>query len=297
LDAFTPVRDCGHSPPKLLDKDGGGWSKENVFELEGHLLLAFEEQEKSSLYTAPNSPQPVRYTEQSHPQIDQEDKQGRTSYSSLEELRHDSLLRVQDQEEELQEQQQQQEVAADATREGEEDDDDTNRHWRGIQGEKRPRAEEAEEKVNSSSTADGDNDKGLQLAKRRQLSSPHDSAPLKQNRKVYSRRLEGPASSRCNSQLESQKSSSPSPIGDEEPTSDTSTAYHNPESSGDSYEKSSRDNVKRRKLCSVPAYKGLTPQPQNVIPPSATQLEVTSRCNNQPESWQSSSLPLLVVRS
>jgi len=88
LAAFTPVRDCGHSPhhqigkpdndrntrrtseelaphspPKLSDEDGGGWSEENVFELKGHLLLAFEEQEKSSSATAPSSPQPVRYTE------------------------------------------------------------------------------------------------------------------------------------------------------------------------------------------------------------------------------------------
>lgn len=141
--AFTPVPDCGYSPhhqigkpdnnrntrrtseelapyspPKLLDEDGGGWSEENAFELEGHLLLAFEEQEKSSSATAPSSLQPVRYTEQSHPQIDQEDEQGGTSYSSLEVLRHDSPLCIQDQEEELQEQQLQQEVAANATREG-----------------------------------------------------------------------------------------------------------------------------------------------------------------------------------
>src|SRR5436190_24352103 len=93
----------------------------------------------------------------------------------------------------------------------------------GNRGEKRRRAEEVEEKVNSSGTADGDNDEGLRLAKRRQLSSPHDGAPLKRNREVHYRRLEGPASSRCDSQSESQKSSSPSPIGDKEPTSDTST--------------------------------------------------------------------------
>src|SRR5438045_959404 len=72
-------------------------------------------------------------------------------------------------------------------------------------------------------------------------------------------------------------------------TSDTSVAYHNPQSSGDSHEKSSGDDVKWQKLCSAPAHKGLTPQPQNVTPPSATQLEVTSRCNNLPESWKSCS--------
>jgi len=42
--------------------------------------------------------------------------------------------------------------------------------------------------------------------------------------------------------------------------------------------------AKRRKLRSAPAHEGLTPQPQNLTPPSATQLEVTSRCDNQLES-------------
>jgi hypothetical protein len=44
-----------------------------------------------------------------------------------------------------------------------------------------------------------------------------------------------------------------------------------------------------RKLRSAPAHEGLTPQPQNLTPPSATQLEVISRCYNQPESRKSSS--------
>lgn len=66
-------------------------------------------------------------------------------------------------------------------------------------GEQRTR----EEKANSSGTADGDNDEGLRLAKQRQLSSPRDGPPLKRNREVYSRRLEGPASSRCDNQSES----------------------------------------------------------------------------------------------
>jgi hypothetical protein len=33
--------------------------------------------------------------------------------------------------------------------------------------------------------------------------------------------------------------------------------------------------AKRQKQRSAPAYKGLTPQPQNLTPPSATQLEAT----------------------
>jgi hypothetical protein len=38
-------------------------------------------------------------------------------------------------------------------------------------------------------------------------------------------RLEMPASSRCDNQPESRKSSSPSPTGNEEPTSDAGAAY------------------------------------------------------------------------
>lgn len=56
------------------------------------MLLAFEEQEKSSSATAPSSLEPPRcYTKQSYPQIDE---QGRTSYSSLEGLRLGSPLLV-----------------------------------------------------------------------------------------------------------------------------------------------------------------------------------------------------------
>ena len=42
--------------------------------------------------------------------------------------------------------------------------------------------------------------------------------------------------------------------------------------------------AKRRKLRLAPAHEGLTPLPQNLTPPLATQLEVTSRCVSQPES-------------
>jgi hypothetical protein len=99
-----------HTLPKPLDEDGGGESRENVSELEMDMLLAFKEQEKSSSATAPSSPQPPRcYTEQLHPQIDQEHEQGETSHSRLKELGFCSPPRNQDQdEEEPQEQQQQQ---------------------------------------------------------------------------------------------------------------------------------------------------------------------------------------------
>jgi hypothetical protein len=242
---------------KPLDEDGGGGSEGNVSELERDMLLAFEEQEKSSSATAPSSPQPPRrYTEQSHPRIDQEHEQGGTSYSSLEGLRHDSPLPVCPQEPSLYRfsEQLQDQICY--------DDDDGDGDGDHISCDKLE-AEEAEEKGNSSGAADGDNEdddddynndqvgdnnEGLQLAKRRQLSSPHDGPPLKRNREVHlqlphngllrsppnpdrSRAasvpawLERPASSRCNNQPESQKSSSPSPMGDEEPTSNTGAAY------------------------------------------------------------------------
>jgi hypothetical protein len=247
----TSEEPAPHSLPKPLDEDGGGGSEENVSELERDMLLAFEEQEKSSSATAPSSPQPPhRYTEQSHPRIDE---QSGTSYSSLEGLRHGSPLPVCPREpsayrfsEQLQDQIYQ------------DDDDGDGDHISRDQSE----AEKAEEKGNSSGAADGDNedddddynndqvgdnDEGLRLAKRRQLSSPHDGPPLKRNRKVHFQlphngllrsppnpdrsraasvpaRLKRPASLRCDNQPESRKSSS-SPTGDEEPTSNAGAAY------------------------------------------------------------------------
>jgi hypothetical protein len=147
-------------------------------------------------------------------------------------------------------------------REGEEDGDNDDREQQEKQGGKQQQVEEVEEKANNSSAVNsdnkdddddynnqvGDNYEGLQLAKRRQLSSPYDSPPLKWNHKVHFQRpynsllrsppnpdksyaalvparLKRPTSSRCDNQLESRKSSSPSPIGDEEPTSNASAAY------------------------------------------------------------------------
>ena len=130
-----------HSLPKPLDEDGGGDSVENVSDLERDMLLAFEEQEKSSSATALSSPQPpCRYTEQSSPQIDQEDDQGDTSHNRL---GYSSPLCEQDHGEELQEQhlqQQQQEVAVQAMREDDDDDDD----WEQ-RGEKQRHQDEIEQ--------------------------------------------------------------------------------------------------------------------------------------------------------
>lgn len=72
------------------------------------------------------------------------------------------------------------------------------------------------------------------------------------------------------------------------------SGFHHSKSSGDGRDTSSENDedprpVKRRKLRLAPAHEGLTPRPQNLTPPSATQLEVTSRCDNQPESRKSSS--------
>jgi hypothetical protein len=110
------------------------------------MLLAFEEQEKSSSATALSSLQPpCYYTEQSSPQIDQEDDQGDTSHGRLDELGYGSPLREQDHsEEEPQEQrpQQQQEVAVQAVREEDDDDDDDDGEQRG---EKRRHQDEIEQ--------------------------------------------------------------------------------------------------------------------------------------------------------
>jgi hypothetical protein len=92
--------------------------KESVSELERDVLLAFEEQEKSSSATIPSSPRPSRRsTEPSHPRIDQTHDQSGTSYGRLEELGYGSPLDSQDQVGGPQEQQQQQEVGVEAMRE------------------------------------------------------------------------------------------------------------------------------------------------------------------------------------
>jgi hypothetical protein len=90
----TSAEPAPHSLPKPLGEDGGGGSEEKVSELERDMLLAFEEQEKSSAIVLSSPQPPRRYTEQSHPLIDQEHEQGGTSYSSLEGLRHGPPLPV-----------------------------------------------------------------------------------------------------------------------------------------------------------------------------------------------------------
>jgi hypothetical protein len=119
-----------------LDENGGGGSEEKtVSELEKDLLLAFEEQEKPSLAPAPSSPHRPS-AEQLHPQIDWEHDQEHDQSGRLEELKHSTPLRSQDQEEEPEEQQQQQEVVIEAIREEEDDGDNKERE---PQGEKHQR--------------------------------------------------------------------------------------------------------------------------------------------------------------
>jgi hypothetical protein len=140
------------SLPELLDKDYGGEGYDNVSELERDLLLAFEELEESSLATAPNFPQSHRRNiEQSHPRIDQEYEQGRTSSSSLEGFGHGSPLPNQDQDQEeeefyvQQQEQQQQEVAANAIWERVDNSNGDDRQQPEKQGEKRRRQDGTEE--------------------------------------------------------------------------------------------------------------------------------------------------------
>ncbi len=103
------------------------------------MLLAFEEQEKPSSASDPSSPRPHRQsTKPPHPQIDQEDDQGGSSYGRLDELGYGTLLREQDYGEEELQDQQQQEVAVQAMRE----DDDNDKEQRG---EKRRHQDEVEQ--------------------------------------------------------------------------------------------------------------------------------------------------------
>jgi hypothetical protein len=71
---------------------------------------------------------------------------------------------------------------------------------------------------------------------------------------------------------------------------ESSSIYHS-EGGGNGRNTSSKDSedLQPAKLRSAPAYECLTPRPQNLTPPSATQLEVTSRCDSQLEFQKSSS--------
>jgi hypothetical protein len=107
-----------HSLLATLYEDGGGKKDANVSKLGINLLLAFEEQEMSSLATATGSPRPHHHpAELSQLQIYPEHDQSGTGYGRFEELGHDSLLHYQDHDEDrLQEQ----EVAVEVMKE---DDD------------------------------------------------------------------------------------------------------------------------------------------------------------------------------
>ena len=141
---------------------------------------------------------------------------------------------------EQQQRQQRQEVATDAIREGEGDNDDV-KEQRGKQGEKRRHQDRTEEVSNDIQQSEGSdcshntNDEDVeddedneepQPAKRRKLPSAptHEGLPQPHSLTPPSAtQLE--VTSRCDNQPESQKSSSPFPTGDEEPTSNTGAAY------------------------------------------------------------------------
>jgi len=144
------------------------------------MLLAFEEQEKSSSATAPSSPRPHHHSAKpSHPQIHQEHDQSGTSYGRLEELRQGSPLRSQDQEEP----QQQQEIVVKAMEEEQEveeqdNDDISDKGEREPRGEKRQHQDEAKEISSNVHNSEGgdhshdtndEDDEDLRPAKRRML--------------------------------------------------------------------------------------------------------------------------------
>jgi hypothetical protein len=227
-----------HSLPKPLDKDGRGDSSENVSDLERDMLLAFEEQEKSSSATALSSSHPpCCYTKQLSLQIDQEDDQGNTSYGRLDELRYGSLLREQDHvEEEPQEQQpqqQQKEVAVQAMRE-----DDDNKEQRG---EKRRHQDEIEQirtnvyysknSGHSHNTSSEDEDPRPAKRQKFRLRRPRSLTPPLATQ-VEIDDAQSCADHRClldrilSDHLQSKKAPNPTSAGDEESASNVSAEYN-----------------------------------------------------------------------
>jgi hypothetical protein len=248
----TSEEPAPYSLPKLLGEDSEGGSGENVSDLERDMLLAFEEQEKSSSATAPGFPQPpYRYTEQSSPQIDQEDDQDDTSHGGLDELGYGSPLCKQDRgEEEPQEQQpqqQQQKVVVQAMREEDDDDNDNDGEQRGEKRRHQDEIEQIRSKVHHSEKSGHSHDTSSEdedprSAKRRKfrLRSPHSLTPplatqveIKDAQSQADHRCPSAHihnghrhTSRCDNQPESRKSSSPSPTAAEEPISSAGAAYH-----------------------------------------------------------------------
>jgi hypothetical protein len=227
-------RNTQHTPEEPLDEDGRG-SDENVSDLERDMLRAFEE----SSATAPSSLQPpCLYTEQSHPQNDQEHEKSETSPSRLEELGFCSLPRNQDrdeggpQEQQQQQQQQQQEVVAEAMREEEGDDDNGDREQRGEKWRHQDEAEESGsihhfESSGDSHDTSSEDDEDPRPVKRRKLrpAPAHKGLPPQPQNLTPLSAAQLEVTLRCDSQLQSQKSLSPSRTGDEQPTSNTGAAY------------------------------------------------------------------------
>ena len=87
-----------HTLPKQLEENGRGGCDENIPELEGDMLVAFEEQEMPSLITSHRSPH--RQDEPPYPQVDQANNLDRSSHGRLkearDELREHILLHEQD---------------------------------------------------------------------------------------------------------------------------------------------------------------------------------------------------------
>lgn len=169
-----------HTPPQPVDENGKRGGNENASELERDMQLAFEEQEKSSLDSAPSSPHPQYHSvELSHPQSDSERDQGGTSNVSLE-LGRDPR---EDQGEEAHEQRQHK-VAAEQSSGGDGELEPKER------GEKRRHPDEYNEmdsdrhhprgsdSSNNTGDEDGDDDEDPPSAKRQRLPSTYNAPTL-----------------------------------------------------------------------------------------------------------------------
>ena len=199
------------SLPEPLEEDSSGESDDNVSELEKDLLLAFEEQEKSSVSPPSAAHLPRCSIEPSHPQIDQVHNQSGTSYGGLEELGPSAPTGP---------------AHCSEPEQGE---------WGGERRHQDTNKEiisdiyysEGSDRSHETSDKDVEDDEAPRLAKRQKLRSTlaHEGLPPQPQNLTPSSATQLEDTSRCDNQLESQKSSSPSPMGDEEPTSNVGAAY------------------------------------------------------------------------
>ena len=190
-----------YSLPHPLGEESSEGRDESACELERDMLLAFEEQEKSSAATSLSSTLSLhRSAEPLHPVTDQDRDRDETSHFTSAELGYSPRLRRLDQSvKEPHEQEQVHKVVAGVTEdEEEEDDDDDGDGEREQRGEKRQHQEEAQEdsssdrhEIGGRDDGDDEDDEDPRPAKRRKLPpasaevlTPHSPTPLRRSQSL-----------------------------------------------------------------------------------------------------------------